>query len=105
MLSLWCDIPIWAAGDLLLEGYGGIEIPKSPWRLGGSTYPRVLPLRPIWLGFAVNTAFYAVVIWLLSGGTFKVRRSIRKKRGLCPKCAYPVGDSSVCTECGRELAT
>jgi hypothetical protein len=24
----------------------------------------------------------------------------RIKRGLCPACAYPVGSSSVCTECG-----
>jgi hypothetical protein len=28
------------------------------------------------------------------------RRSLRVKRGLCPACAYPVGVSPVCTECG-----
>ena len=61
--------------------------------------------RPIWGGFIVNTAFYAVVLWLLIPGPFAIRRFIRTKRGLCPKCAYPVGESAVCTECGRELAT
>ena len=64
-----------------------------------------IPRMPIWPGFAINTVFYATVLWLLIPGPFALRRSIRRRRGLCPKCAYPVGESSVCTECGRELAT
>ncbi len=63
----------------------------------------VLPLLPMWPGFAVNTAFYAVVLWLLIPGPFVLRRFIRIRRGLCPKCTYPMGESAVCTECGREL--
>ena len=57
----------------------------------------------IWLGFAVNTLVYAVVLWLLSGGPFRLRRFIRVKRALCPKCAYPMGESAVCSECGTAL--
>ncbi len=34
----------------------------------------------------------------------QLRRFLRVRRGLCPKCAYPMGESSVCTECGCELA-
>ncbi len=63
-----------------------------------------LPLRIIWPGFAVNTAFYAALLWLLIPGPFTLRRLIRRRRGLCPKCCYPMGESSVCTECGVELA-
>ena len=31
------------------------------------------------------------------------RASKRIKRGLCPKCAYPVGTSTACTECGAAV--
>ena len=64
---------------------------------------RVLPLRPIWPGFAVNTAFYAAILWLLIPGPFALRRLIRRRRGRCPSCAYPMGESSVCSECGQSL--
>ncbi len=66
-------------------------------------YGRLLPLRPLPTGFAVNTTFYATLLWLLTCLAIAVRRFLRLRRGLCPKCAYPMGESSVCTECGREL--
>ena len=62
-----------------------------------------LPLRAVWPGFAINTLFYAVILWLLFAAPFALRRRIRVRRGMCPACAYPVGDSDVCTECGRPL--
>ena len=65
--------------------------------------PGVLPLHPIWHGFAVNTLFYAVVLWLLIPGPFVLRRFVRIKRGLCVKCGYPMGESGVCTECGHPV--
>ena len=64
---------------------------------------QVLPLRPLWPGFAINTVFYAGVLWLLFAAPFALRRRRRIKRGLCPKCAYPVGASDVCTECGATV--
>ena len=66
---------------------------------------RVHPLRPIWHGFAVNTLFYAVVLWLLIPGPFVLRRFIRVKRGLCPACAYDLrhGEHGACPECGKAL--
>ncbi len=67
-------------------------------------FPAYSSLRPIWPGVAVNTLFYAVVLWLLSGGPFRLRRWVRVRRGLCPKCAYPRGESAVCTECGKLLS-
>ena len=74
---------------------------------GGSviSLSRGLPLGVIAGGFLINTLFYAAILWLLISGRFILRRLIRRRRGLCPKCAYPVGESAVCTECGKELAT
>jgi hypothetical protein len=68
-----------------------------------SAEARFLPLRPISPGFAVNTIFYAAILWLLILGPFVLRRFLRAKRHLCPWCAYPVGESVACTECGKPL--
>ena len=62
------------------------------------------PLRPLWPGFAINTLFYAGVLWMLFCGPFALRRMIRKRRGRCLHCAYPIGQSPVCTECGAQHA-
>ncbi len=44
-----------------------------------------MPLGPIPLGFAVNTLFYAALLWLLIPGPFALRRFLRVRRGLCPR--------------------
>ena len=64
--------------------------------------PRLLPLRPELTGFAVNTIFYAVILWLLTLGPFTARRMIRRKRWRCINCGYDLrGDFSAgCSECG-----
>jgi len=61
---------------------------------------RFLPFLPIWPGFAINTIFYAAIVWIIFVAPFALRRFRRIKRGLCPACAYPIGSSAVCTECG-----
>ena len=63
----------------------------------------VVPIFPIPLGFAINTIFYAAILWLLFAVPGFVRRRIRIKRGLCQACGYPIGTSDVCTECGAPL--
>ena len=63
---------------------------------------KALPLRPIWPGFVINTIFYAAVVWMLFAVPGAVRRRVRITRGQCARCAYPVGDSAVCTECGAQ---
>jgi hypothetical protein len=67
------------------------------------TFRPPIPLRPLWPGFAINTLFYAAILWLLFAAPFALRRRRRIARGLCPACAYPVGVSPVCTECGRPV--
>ncbi len=113
LLSMWSEY--FTHGNQTIE-----ELRSNPGSLTYTTLPyrgialktrtrqglpieRVLPLGMIWPGFAVNTLLYAAGLWLLVPGPFVLRRFLRERRGLCPKCAYPMGESSVCTECGREL--
>jgi hypothetical protein len=66
---------------------------------------RALPLRPIWPGFAINTIFYAAVLWVLFAVPVKVRRWRRIKRGLCAACGYSLHQSlsDKCPECGAAI--
>jgi hypothetical protein len=54
-------------------------------------------------GFAINTIFYGGILWMLFALPFAIRRRRRLKRGLCPVCAYPIGGSPTCTECGAAV--
>ena len=62
----------------------------------------VLPLRPLWFTFAINSILYALILSPLMCSPFALRRFVRVRRGLCPKCAYPMGESGVCRECGGD---
>ncbi len=92
---------------------GTIELPLLPFRGGTEDILKVLPLRPIWLSFAINTVFYAAILWSLTFGPFTARRFIRHRPGLCINCSYDLrgtsgGSSeggSVCPECGSERAS
>ncbi len=63
----------------------------------------VIPMRPFWGRLALNSLFYALLVWLVLFGPGIVRRIVRTRRGLCPACAYPVGTSDTCSECGHKL--
>ncbi len=64
---------------------------------------RMLPLRPIFPGFLINTLFYALVLWLLWSAPFVTRRLIRRRRGNCIRCGYDLrhAEHAACPECGR----
>jgi hypothetical protein len=105
-MSGWASVTRTTQGRPTVEARGLKEI--GPLRLGPlstkATYRRTLPLHPLWPGSAINTLFYAVVLWLLFAAPFALRRWRRTKRGLCTKCGYDLrkrpSDSSVCPECG-----
>ena len=72
--------------------YGVLLLPE--WAMPQQGVRRLidfLPWHPIWPGFAINTIFYAAIVWMLFAAPFQFRRRRRIKRGLCPACAYPVG--------------
>ena len=63
----------------------------------------LFPYRPRWFAFTLNSLFLGMVACLLMCGPFALRRYVRRLRGLCPACAYPIGTSPVCTECGETI--
>jgi hypothetical protein len=70
---------------------------------GGVWADHLLPLRPMWPGFAINSIFFALAAgtaWMLWVLPMRLQRGLR---GLCARCAYPMGVSPVCTECGRKV--
>ena len=63
---------------------------------------RVVPLRPLWTGLAVNTVFYCALVSLVLYGRRCTRRYARFRRGNCLRCGYPLLAlaHSGCPECG-----
>lgn len=63
-----------------------------------------LAVLPISTGIAINTVFYAALLWI-PFAPFQLRRYMRIKRGRCLKCGYNLRHAgySACPECGKEL--
>lgn len=80
------QIPLWVG-----------SLPVTP-HSGATWFPLPYHIRP--LNFVLNTLFYALVI-VLPGFTFRrTRTHLRRRRGLCTRCAYTLKDLPICPECG-----
>lgn len=84
------------------EVRGGHVLRGTPSPVGDSP-GRVLPLRPAWQGLIGNTLVFALAWQALLLAVPAARSALRRRRGLCPACAYdlrgtPAG--SPCPECG-----
>jgi hypothetical protein len=93
--------------DVLVTGLDVAGMPRTQDKL---RFWRRFPLLPRWPGFIVNTLFYGALLWLLIPGPFVLRRVIRIKRGLCPKCGYDLRRAAPeagigCPECGWNRAS
>jgi len=58
-----------------------------------------LPLRPIWWGLIADSLLFAVVLALALYALVAVRAIVRRRRGRCARCGFPV-QSGRCPECG-----
>lgn len=74
---------------------------NSSWTSWPGALGFALPYRPIWPGLAADTSVYAVLYLVFRAGLLALRGVIRRSRGLCPDCAYPLGEYDRCPECGR----
>jgi hypothetical protein len=98
----------WPMRAMFLEVWGsGGDSRTTPYRSNGIRLPTAdpdyLPIRPLGVGFTVNTLLYAVVLWLfLFAAPRTVLRQLRRKRGRCLECGYDLrGDLDAgCPECG-----
>jgi len=82
----------WMGIDVGLAARAG-GVPRS------GIEPR-LPVRPAWPGFALNTLVYGAAALGVITSVGGIRRSRRRRRGLCVRCGYDVGGLAVCPECG-----
>jgi hypothetical protein len=98
--ALCYQILILPSRDLVIRNGLFLTDPVPSWAWADHS---AFPLRVIWPAFALNTILYTAVLWLLIPGPFVLRRLVRSRRGLCPACAYPMGESATCTECGKPL--
>ena len=67
------------------------------WDLGGTEFFHALVLIGGIQWFLIGLA----VQGLRRFGS--LRRRLRARRGLCTACAYPAGESAVCSECGAAV--
>lgn len=88
---------------------GEIELPPSCLRVvsylkGSEVLTWRIPTIPIWTGFAINTLFYAACIGTAWVGFIGAKRTLitgrRRRRNLCPACAYQLTGEPICPECG-----
>ena len=103
--QFWIHSDDWAVEHNSNQRMGDQRVIVGTWRIYGKDVG--LPLIPIWPGFAINTIFYAAIVWLLFAFPFALRRRRRIKRGLCPACAYDLRGSpaTTCPECGKAVKT
>jgi hypothetical protein len=81
---------------------GGLLMSGQPATVG-TPRCRIIPLRPAWPGLLASTLIYAAAWASLLIIIPLLLRASRRRRGLCPACAYdlratPAG--SPCPECG-----
>ena len=81
----------------------GVLLDKSPWwRIDQGDVCDYLPTVPLYRGLAADVLFFAGLIGSVWLGPGQLRRSCRRRKGLCIHCSYPVGDpAKPCSECGR----
>lgn len=62
---------------------------------------RRLPLRPHPLSLVINLAFWTGLTYAIAADVRAIRAHLRRRRGLCTACAYPLSGLGVCPECGE----
>jgi hypothetical protein len=80
----------------------GIPTGQRPSIVRGCRQPRLLPVKPIWIGFAANSLLYAGVAYFVVRARFHFVRIRRIDHDQCPSCGYPIPrrEHVRCPECG-----
>lgn len=107
MSCLWYELRGWYPNDGSLPAWytsGGLKLAdRASDPSGRAPMPIVIPLRPLLGPLAFNLVFYIVTACVVRVGFRHTRCFIRRRRGLCPACAYDLRAtpaSSPCPECG-----
>jgi hypothetical protein len=79
-----------------------------PWQRGlptglqGRRHHR-FPTEPL-PGFLYNTLIFTAAVLLVSEAAARLRTHSRRRRGVCPACAYDITGLPTCPECGHAIA-
>lgn len=68
----------------------------------------VLPMRPVWPGFLIDTASFASFWLTIRVAVSGVRRGLRRRRGACVFCGYDrrsISSKQPCPECGGSVGS
>lgn len=103
--------------DGIREGPNNTPIKESiwsirlPWMMEVDWWGRIhriLPLKPIWSGFILNTIFWAGVVafgrwaWVCAVRRPRIRRRFAQHRCVVQRCGFPLANAPRCPECGAE---
>ena len=103
-LSMWS--PVLTRGP---RPHGGYQLKPNLSARDISLVSRAIPLRPIWMGFSIDTGVYTLLWILVLLGAFAGKRLLRSRRGRCVDCGYDLRGCQKpgCPECGwrREPAS
>lgn len=96
LVALWCECPDYSKVE------GGMLLSDEPVPNSYLTMEHALAFRPIWRGFALNTAVYGIVWFAILFGTGIARRAYRRRNNRCTACGYDLRGSTdaKCPECG-----
>ncbi len=105
MLAMWGSFGVELPRGAPKAVHWAVALPRQDVHGVRDDWTRVIPLAPIWLGFAVDTLFYGlawVVLIALVVGPGALRRASRRRRGRCLRCAYDLRGipAGACPECG-----
>lgn len=103
MLALRCNIALAhaAQGPAVPSVQWGIAVTKPDARRVTGI---VLPWRPIWNGFIVNSALFSLIVFAVLYVPGLMRRAARRRDGRCVRCGYDLralAGSTACPECGE----
>ena len=59
-----------------------------------------IPTLPYWPGLIANTVVWGAVAWVMVFGVRRLRAILRRRKGLCTACAFPLHQLPRCPECG-----
>jgi len=86
----------WSAGAM------NAPIEQTMLVIDGGTRGYKFPYRPLWLGLLGNAVFWGAFMLVLRMLPPWTESFLRRRRGLRPRCAYPLHGARRCPECGTD---
>ncbi|MFT3686219.1 MAG: hypothetical protein QM783_15065 [Phycisphaerales bacterium] len=96
------DVALGAASQVS-ERSGLVAFNERPPRAAGGATGWFIITRPIWLGLAANTLFFAILAGMVYAGWLAAVARYRRSRNLCTACGHSragLGAGVRCPECG-----